>query len=189
MRSSPVSRRRMVPTAIGIPFPSFPVMASSASPISGTLRTKSISACMTDPRPSTWSTALTSNEGAMTGSIGVSSGPTLGSPTMSLIRASICESPSGVSASPRKRSVATLAAPESPKCSSISARTLATALPSGRVAAVSGGCARRVVPAPSTTVMIRRTRIVNHGRTVTCCRSQPSALLIVYLPIWDSRGR
>ena len=62
---------------------------------------------------------------------------------MSSIRLSIWESPSGVSASPRKMSVTTLASPESPKNSPSSSKASATGPPSGRVALVSGGGARR----------------------------------------------
>ena len=177
IRSSPVSSRRMVAIAIGVPSESLPVNASSAARISGGPRIESISAWDTDSKPSTWSRASTSSEGAMTGSEGASNTPTLGSPTMSSTRSSIWESPPGVSASPRKRSVMTFAS-ESPKNSSISARTLAMSLPSGRVAAVSGGGASRVVPAPSAAVMTRRARSVRYGRTVTSRRNQPSILLM-----------
>ena len=119
----------------------------------------------------------------MTESVAVRSSPTPGSVTMRLSSPSICESPSGVSASPRKSSVVTRASPESEKSSSISAIAFATAFPCGSVSDVSGGGARRSAPRPSNTVMMRTTRIVNQGRAVTTLLNVSSNLLIAYLSI------
>ena len=178
IRSSPVSRKRMMAIATGVPSVSVPVIASIASRISGGPRAESMSDCVTDSKPSTWRRSLSSNEGATTGSVGASKSPTLGSLTTSRTRASICVSPSGVSASPRKRSVTTLASPASPKRSSSSTKASATAFPWGRVAFVSGGGARRVVPAPSATVMMTRMRRVTYGRAVTSRLSLSSIVLM-----------
>ena len=77
-------------------------------------------------------------------------------------------------ASPRKRRVTTLTSPVSPKSSSISVRASATALPFGSVAAISGGGARSVDPAPSRTVAMRSTASVMYGRAVISRLSTPS---------------
>ena len=104
-RSSPVSSRRMLAIPTGVPSVSLPVRALSAAPISGRPRTESISACAIDERSSVPSTNPTSELGATIGSDGARSGATPGSARMSSRRASIWESPPGVSTSPRKTSV------------------------------------------------------------------------------------
>ena len=161
-RSSPVSRRRMVAMAMGVPSVSVPVIAASAPPISGMPVAASISACVIDATPSAWSAAWTMNDGATTASPGASSAATSGSPRMSPSRASIWASPSGVRVSPRKRSVTTLTSPVSSNRSSICRVASATAFPGGRNAraAPSITSARRPVPAASTTVTASRTAIV-----------------------------
>ena len=130
---------------------------------------------------------MTSDDGATTGFAGVRSSPTPGSLTMSWMRDAICPSPSGVMASPRNRSVATLTSPESPKSSSIWIKASATALPFGSVAAISGGGARSVPPAPSTRVTMRSTTRVIHGRTVITRLSQLSMLYIAHLESEESK--
>ena len=179
--SSPVSVRRMLAMATGVPSLSVPVIAARAPWICGALRTESICAWVTDSKSSAWSAAATRDEGATTALAGASSPLTAGSATTASTRASIWERPPGVSASPRKRSVATLKSPESPKSSSISLTASATAWPGGRNAtsAPSVGGARRVAPAPSTTVTTRRTAIVTYGRAVTSRLNQPSMLLFM----------
>ena len=179
--SSPVLLRRMLAIATGAPSVSVPVIASRAPWISGALRTESICACVTDSKPSTWSAAPISNEGATTGLLGVRSSPTPGSLTTSSISASICERPPGVIASPRKMSVATRTSPDALKCSATSFVALAMGCPGGRNAtsAPSVGGARNVTPAASTTVTTRRTISVMYGRTVTSQLSLSSILLMV----------
>ena len=137
-RSSPVPSRRMLAIAIRVPSASIPVNAARTGWTSGSTRTASICACVTDSKPSTPSTNLISEAGAMTGSAGARSSCTPGSLTTSLRRASIWERPVGVSASPRNRSVTALISPWSPKSSLVSSIASATALPSGSVSAVSG---------------------------------------------------
>ena len=78
MRSSPVSRRRIVAMATDVPSVSVPVSALNAAISSGGPLMASMSDCATDPRPSTWSMASASDEGAMTGLSGASSPPTSG---------------------------------------------------------------------------------------------------------------
>ena len=173
-RSSPVSSRRMLAIATRVPSVSVPVIAARAGWISGSIRTVSICACVTDSKPSTPSRNLTSDEGAMTGSAGARSSRTPGSLTMSLRRTSIWESPAGVSASPRNTSVTALISPWSPKSSLISSIASAMGLLSGSVSAVVGGGARNTAPAPSATVMMKTTRSVIQGRTVTSQLSLPS---------------
>ena len=171
----------MVAIATGVPSASVPVIAASAPAISGAApRAESMSACVTAAKLSTGSRALSSNEGATIGSPGASSSPTPGSLTMPSIRASIWASPSGVSASPRKISVATMTSLESPKRSSISLIASATAFPVGRNARAvpSTTGARRPAPAASTTVTTTRTAIVSHGRTVTSQLSRGSIWLM-----------
>ena len=175
-RSSPVSCRRMLPNATGVPSASVPVIVESVSPIPGMLRAASICSCVTPSRLAAWSPALTSNEGAKNGAVGASIPATSGSPAIRAMRASIWASPPGVSASPRKRSVTTLTSPESPKSSSISAIALATSLSLGSVPSVSSGGSRRFDPMAIRTVRMRRTSSVSHGRTVTSQLSHPSML-------------
>ena len=179
-RSSPVSRRRIAATATEVPSASVPVIASSRARNAGGPLTLSISACVTDSKSATWSRAMTSIEGAMIGSAGARSSATSGSLTMSSTRPFICASPSGESASPRKRRVTTLTSPDSPKTSSISTSASATALPLGRVAAVSGGGSRNDPPAAITKVTMMRTISVIHGRAVTSRLTQASVLSIAY---------
>ena len=160
MRSSPVSRSRMVAMVTCVPSVSVPVIASMAARICGEWTTESIWAWSTDSNPSTCSDPSMNSDGAATGLSGTTRPDKAASWSMSPIRESICERPDGVIASPRKRSVTTLASPESPKSSSSSSRASATALSSGRVDAVSGIGARLVAPAASRTVMMMRTSMV-----------------------------
>ena len=154
--------------ATGVPSVSFPVRAESAPPISGMLRTESISAWVTDAA-SIPPAASISSEGAMIGSAGTSRWATPGSLPMPSKRASIWASPPGVSASPRKTRVTTLASLDSPKNSSSSNSAARMALSGGRnsTSVPSVGGARRVDPAASTTVRRMSTRIVMTGRAVT----------------------
>ena len=167
IRSSPVSCNRITATDTGPPSISGPPMAASAPCISGTPRTASISACDTAPNPSAPSAALMTDDGATTESPGASSAAISGSLNISPISPSICERPAGVKASPRKMSVTTLTSPASPNTASISSSVSATALPSGSVASVEGGGARKDAPAPIATVTASNTASVTHGRAVT----------------------
>ena len=190
-RSSPVSRRRTMAIATSVPSVSVPVISASASPTPGTLRAESICSCVTDSKLSTWSTAPISDDGATTGSPGANSATTPGSWTISSNRLSIWERPPGVSASPRKRSVTTITSPESPNRSSISCVASAMGWPGGRKAtlAPSVGGRRCAVPITITTVTMRRTRRVSHGRTVTSRLSLPSMLFMVCAPVLRGGGR
>ena len=119
------------------------------------------------------------------GSTGTRSSATRGSPTMSSVRASICESPAGVSASPRNISVTTLTFLDSPKNSSSSAAALTMGCSAGRNSkdAPSVGGTRRVVPAAITAVMRTITRIVSHGRAVTSRLNRLSISCMEYLSV------
>ena len=177
-RSSPVSCRRMLPTATGVPSASVPAMTASVSPTPGTLCAESICSCVTPSKLPACSAPLTINEGAKSASVSARMSATSGSAAIPVSRASIWESPAGVSASPRKRSVTTLTSPESSNSSSISAIARATSLSLGSVPSVSSVGSRRFHPMPIRTVTAKRRRRVSHGRAVTSRLTHSSMLCI-----------
>ena len=168
------ARRRMAAIATVVPSASAPTSRPSGS------WTAAPSTCSwdSDAKSSVPSACANRNVGETTAPSRASSGCTRGSDVASVTALWIWARPAGVSAAPRKRSVAETVSCERPKRSSIVSLAMVTSLSSGRKTVLSACGASRVMPDPSAIVMASSASSVASGRTVTSQLSPSSTRVI-----------
>ena len=141
----------------------------------------SISDCVTEPKSSVPSRPASRSVGAAAGLGWASTSTTAGSERAPSTVASICASPAGVSASPRKMTVAVRVSVVPLNSVSMVSVAAATSLSVGRKIVLSACGARRVTPEPSPRVTTASTMMVMRGRAVTT-RLAKSAILDIASP-------